>query len=358
MTVDAERRAVDDLSNGGRILVSRLQYLGDVILTLPAVRAIKDHFPGVEIDYLSRSVGAEVLEGEPRLSRVFRVPEKPEGVLAQLRLISALRARRYAAAVDWYSNPRSALLARLSGARLRVGGARRGRSLMYTHPMAAPAAIRSAIDHHLYYLKPLGIEAAATRPVLNPTESERARAAEALAGCGAGPEWGTRVGVHPGGKWEVKRWPVEHFATLAKNLAGRSGFRVVVLAGPGDERYRDALRRELGDRAAYLPVLPIRDTVAVLAALDGMVVNDGGIMHASVAAGTPTVGIFGSSEPDIWFPYESFGPFVPAYQPIECRPCHLHECGHLSCLRRLAPEAVEARITDVLCRAGKLSAGR
>ena len=82
---------------------------------------------------------------------------------------------------------------------------------------------------------------------------------------------------------------------------------MVVLTGPGEEAYRDAVRRELGDGASYLPALPIRDTVAVLASLDGVVVNDGGIMHASVAVGTPTVGIFGSSEPDIWFPYETVG---------------------------------------------------
>ncbi len=176
VTDDIERRAADELSTGGRILVTRLQYLGDVILTLPAVRAIKDRFPLAEVDYLSRSAGADVLEGEPSFARVFRVPEKQEGLTAQLRMISALRARKYAAAVDWYSNPRSALFVRLSGARLRVGGARRVRRHLYTHPVVAPASVRSAIDHHLYYLRPLGIEAAATRPVLTPTAVERARA--------------------------------------------------------------------------------------------------------------------------------------------------------------------------------------
>jgi ADP-heptose:LPS heptosyltransferase len=353
-----ERRAADELSNGARILVSRLQYLGDVILTLPAVRAIRDRFPRAEVDYLTGAAGAELLEGEPLLSRVFRSPEKSEGFAAQLRLVSALRSRRYAAAIDWYSNPRSALLARLSGARLRVGGARRGRRHLYTHAVAAPAALRSAIDHHLYYLRPLGIETEATRPVLHPTPAEKARAAQALAACGAGPEWGTRVALHPGGKWEVKRWPVKSFAALARGLSERRGFRVVVLSGPLDDAFRDSLRGELGDGAAYLPTLPIRDTAAVLAALDAVVVNDGGVMHAAVAVGTPTVGIFGSGEPDIWFPYETLGPFVAAYEPIECRPCHAHTCGHLSCLRRLSPEAVESEVIGVLGRAGSGAAAR
>ncbi len=131
-----------------------------------------------------------------------------------------------------------------------------------------------------------------------------------------------------------------------------------MLIGPGEEAYRDAVRRELGDGAVYLPTLPIRDTVAVLASLDGIVVNDGGIMHASVAVGTPTVGIFGSSEPDIWFPYETVGPFAPAFESIECRPCHPHTCDHLSCLRRLGPETVEAKLVALIDSAAAGSAGR
>ena len=97
MRPDVERRAADELAAGGRILVSRLQYLGDVILTLPAVRAIRERYPRAEIDYLSRTAGAAVLEGEPLFARVIRVPERPEGFLAQARLIAALRARRRAA---------------------------------------------------------------------------------------------------------------------------------------------------------------------------------------------------------------------------------------------------------------------
>jgi len=73
-------------------------------------------------------------------------------------------------------------------------------------------------------------------------------------------------------------------------------------------------------------------------------------MHVSVAVGTPTVGIFGSAEPDIWFPYELHGPFTPAYVDVECRPCHSHVCDHLSCLRELSVESVESKLFDVMRR--------
>jgi ADP-heptose:LPS heptosyltransferase len=263
-----------------------------------------------------------------------------------------MRARKYAAAVDLYSNPRSALLTWLSGARLRVGGARRVRRYLYTHPTVTPREIRSAIDHHLHYLRPLGVSARATRPVLELTDAERVRARERLGDCGVVGDAERTVGLHPGGKWEVKRWPVERFADLARRLVEHHGVRIVVLIGPNEQSYQDALRADLGPRAVYLPPLPIRDTAAVIDALDAVVVGDGGIMHVSVAVGTPTVGLFGSSEPDIWFPYESFGPFAAAFVPIDCRPCHRHTCGHLSCLRGLSAGMVEEKLVRVMGAVG------
>jgi heptosyltransferase-2 len=94
----------------------------------------------------------------------------------------------------------------------------------------------------------------------------------------------------------------------------------------------------------------VRTVAAVLSLLDGVVVSDGGIMHLAVAVGVPTVGVFGSAEPDIWFPYKALGPFAPALVPLECRPCHRHVCplGHTDCLNKLTPETVLETLRGVL----------
>ncbi len=353
MTPDVHRRAIESLSSGGRVLVTRLQYLGDVILTLPVLHALKDRFPEAPIDYLARSPGADVLAGEPLVSRVIKVPAKGAGVRAWTALVRDLRRREYAVAIDLYSNPRSALLTWLSGAGMRIGGARRVRKNLYTHAIKVPGGVRSAIDHHFYHLRPLDISANPTKPALNPTRPEREAARDKLRSLGLDPDVDKVVGIHPGGKWEVKRWPVESFVALARRIAGVLGARIAVIVGPGEEGYQNAVRERLGAGATYLPVLPVREAAAVVAALDAMVVADGGLMHVSVAVGTPTVGIFGSSEPDIWFPYESFGAFVPAFAPIWCRPCHFHTCAHVSCLRRLSVETVVTQLLGVMGAAGR-----
>jgi len=156
--------------------------------------------------------------------------------------------------------------------------------------------------------------------------------------------------MHPGGKWEVKRWPAAAFAQLGRLLKEQLGATVVVFTGPGERRYTDAVRSELGDGASYLGALPLRETGAALACLDAMVVSDGGIMHMSVAAATPTVGIFGSAEPEVWFPYESFGPYRAAYTSLDCRPCHQHVCplGHTNCLNELGAGQVFSTVQTVL----------
>lgn len=344
-------RAIRELEEGASILVTRLEYLGDVVLSLALVHAIRRRFPHARIDYLTREAGADVLRGESVFSRVFCLPNRGAPLGATLRLIRCLRRRRYAVAIDLYSNPRSALLSLLSGARVRIGGARRIRRHFYTHAIRVPEGVRAATAHHAEALRPLGVNPTPERPVLTITPDELARARERLSSIGI-DRCKRVVGLHPGGKWEVKRWAADRFAALGRRLLD-NGTQVLILCGPREERYRDAVQDGLGGRGYRLPTMSARETASVVALLDALVVCDGGMMHVSVAAGTPTVAIFGSSEPDIWFPYESFGPFRAAVVPITCRPCHLHVCDHLSCLQRLHVDAVAARLEEVMDAAAR-----
>jgi lipopolysaccharide heptosyltransferase II len=338
---------IRQLSSGGRILLSRLQYLGDVVLTLPVLTALKTHFPNCEIDYLVKRPGAELLQGETDISTVHRIPEQGEGPAATLRLIRRLRARRYQVAIDFLSNPRSALLIYLSGASVRIGGTRRIRRHLYTHSINVPSGVRSAASHHLYSLRVLNIDATPVKPRLAITPAESRTASELLSKMGV-TESACKIGIHPGGKWQVKRWPLEKFASLADRLRRRTAADIVVFRGPGEGEYIDRLRPLLGEAAVFLPELSVRDAAAVMSRLDAGVYCDGGAMHVSVAVGTPTVGIFGSSEPEVWFPYEQYGGYRPAFIPVECRPCHLHTCDHVKCLNGLAVEAVEKAVLAVL----------
>lgn len=341
------------LQPGDRVLVTRLDYLGDVVLSLPLVDALAARWPGIEIDYLTREPAASLLRGEAEggaISRVFTL-ERGAGFLDSLALIHSLRGRRYRAVIDLYSNPRSAWLSWFTGARLRVGGDRRGRRHLYTHPMRVGDDVRAATEHHLRYGAPLGVDGDATRPRLHIGDEEIERAHSHLRRAGVdGTSGRPRVGIHPGGKWSVKRWPTGKFAELVTLLRTRMDADVIVFTGPGEEEHTEALRAIVGDGASYLDVMPIRDLAAVISTLDAIVACDGGVMHVSVACGTPTVGIFGSAEPEVWFPYRDLGPFRAAFKPLPCRPCHRHVCplGHTDCLNGLDAGRVLDDVAAVL----------
>jgi lipopolysaccharide heptosyltransferase II len=332
---------------GDRVLITRLNYLGDVVLSLPLVDAIARAVPGVEIDYLTRGAAAALLAPDTRFARVHTLEN---GALASAGLVRRLRARRYRAVIDLYSNPRSAWLSFFSGSPIRIGGDRRGRRHLYTHPIHVPPSVRAVTEIFMQYAAPLGISGAPGKPTLALGPAEIGAADATLAGVSRD---GPLIGVHPGGKWSVKRWPTGRFVELIERLRA-GGATVVVFTGPDEPEATGRVREQVGDGAAFLPAMPVREVAAVMSRLDAMVACDGGVMHVSVAVGTPTVGIFGSSEAGVWFPYEHAGPFRAAAIDVPCRPCHKHECplGHTRCLNDLGASYVARLVGDVLARSG------
>jgi lipopolysaccharide heptosyltransferase II len=326
------------------VLVTRLNYLGDVVLSLAMVDALRRQYPAIEIDYLTREPAATLLRGDPRFARVLAWHD---GARASLSMVATLRSRRYRAAIDLYSNPRSAWLTWLSGAPVRIGGNRRGRRLLYTHRVQ-PAAGTPVIDVFMQYAAPLGVQGPAHKPVLTIAAAEGDAAEAQLENAGAPAGGSPRIGVHPGGKWPVKRWPAAHFAALIDMIAAR-GARPVLFTGPDEREATAEVMRLASTSPARLEALDIRTTAAIISRLDAMVACDGGIMHTSVAVGTPTAGIFGSSQSSVWFPYESFGAYRAAEIDVPCRPCHQHVCplGHTRCLHELTPAHVAALVASL-----------
>jgi heptosyltransferase-2 len=312
-----------------RVLVSRLRQIGDVILSLPLVDAIRDRFPDAEIDYLAEEEPSQAVAGHPAIRRILAWrPGTFRGLPAPVRLLRALRAARYDWAIDLYGNPRSALLVAWTGAPIRVGPARRARRRLYTHVMPPPKEPLSAAAHHLLALRPLGVEAAPKAPRLHLSAEERAEGAAALDQ--VLPPGGPRVGLHVGNRWPAKRWFEERFTALIRALSSL-GSRCVVLGGPGEEAWGARVAATGG--APTLARLPLRRYWGVVASLDVLVTNDGSPLHAGPALCIPTVGILGPTVPEIWFPYRREDGHQLLCREIWCRPCHRHECARMDCLK-------------------------
>ncbi len=288
-----------------RIVVTRLRFLGDVVLSTPLLSALRAVAPTARIDYITDARFAPVLEHHPDVDVVHPMDPRA-GIVSTWRL--AQRVRRADWWFDLFGNPRSAMLTAMARPRYSVGPARGLRSRVFHERRARPEGDRSAILHHLDKLRPvLGprystLDLADISLVVTP--DERARVLAQVLG-----DEVPGVLLHPGSKWPDKAWPAARWVELAASLREAGVGPMWLVTPPGEEAMADSVARQAGAGLRRLPLLPLRDLMAVVALSRAYVGNDGGILHCAVALRTPSVGLFGPTDPDIWFPYEKTGPF-------------------------------------------------
>jgi len=343
MMSDLLQDAMQRLESSGHVLVTRLRYIGDVVLTLPLLRALRAAYPNATLHYLAELPAIDVLLHHPDVDHLWT---HRRGVGAGVRMAAALRRRRFTAAIDLFSNPRSALLVRATGAPVRIGENRRVRRVLYTHPRQLPPG-RSALQQHLDAGALLGASNACTRaPQIHLSPVERAR----------GREWVDAlrrvqpvVLVHLGATQPEKEWPVELASAFVARLIAND-YAVVLSTAP--QRPQPAVVvAEREPRARRLPVLPLRELLGVIAAADAVVSVDGGILHCSVALGRPTLALFGPTDAAAWFPYAAFGPYRVLRSHSGCGACVAAARAH-TCMAALDVETVARRFAQLLEEAG------
>lgn len=349
-----------------RILLTRMKFIGDIVLTTPVIRSLRAHFPDAYIAYMGDKEAVSLLEHNPWLNEIIPFDFSNPAVIEQPRVIFQLRKRKFDVVVDFFGNPRSALLSFITGAPLRIGGDFGTRGKLFTHRVRDDGKPKTAIEFHYQYVKPLGIEpptlsGSGWRTEVFLTEDERREARIFL-------QWQdidlTRpiVGLHPGATWLAKIWLADRFAELANQIVTKLGAQVLITQGPNDggivQEVVPPNNGGMGQDVKVLNVLPLRQLAAVLSHCSVYVANDSGPMHIAVAVGTPTIGIFGPGEENIWFPYvtpyyNSSDGHIALRKDVFCHPCHLNVCnregeGYMECMKLLTVQEVLAEVAKRL----------
>jgi len=284
------------------------------------------------------------------------------GPAVQVRFLRAIRRRRFDCVIDLTDGDRSAILALLSGAAIRIGfnEEHRWRGLLYTSVVQTdPKSHR--VERDLEAVRALGIEPKAGPLVLRTSPQDDEEAAKLLEEVGVGgargpvaPELATGGGpplvlLHPGARYWFKAWPAERFAELADRLNKVLGCRVLVGGDASDRGVAEVIRR----RARSAPtVVAGRTTLLQLAALlkhcTLFIGNDNGPMHIAAALGTPVVALFGPSDPAVWGPRG--GRAEVLYKGLDCRQCFHPTCkrGEESCMNQISVDEVFAAARQLL----------
>jgi ADP-heptose:LPS heptosyltransferase len=342
-----------------RILLTRLKFVGDIVLTTPIIRSVRSALPDAYIAYLGSKDAVSLLEGNPFLDEIIPFDFRLPTVIEQTRVMFLVRRRKFDLVVDLFGNPRSALISRASGANVRVGPARPGRGRLYTIQVRDDGRPKTAIAFHNQYITAAGIQptAASTEIFLDEREKREARiflqwfGAE---GVKSAREGKPIIGMHPGGSWPAKRWFPERFADLADLIAARLGAQVVLTVGPDDIETASIVARKATSSLHVLDVLPLRQLAAVIAQCRVFISNDAGPMHIAAALGIPTIGLFGPGEENVWFPYSGHGHKALRHD-VPCHPCHLDFCnregsGYMECMQLLSAKEVFAEVATAFTR--------
>jgi lipopolysaccharide heptosyltransferase II len=340
-----------------RILISRLKFIGDIVLTTPLIQALREEYPDTYLAYLGDRNAVSLLDNNPYLNEIIPYDFSVPSIIEQTRIIMKLRKQKFDVFVDLFSNPRSALLARFSGSPVRIGKDVPGRGRWYTHRVSDDGNPKTAIEFHYEYLKPLNIKKKHWRTEIFLKEEEWLSAERILNKNGLDTKKPI-IGLHPGATWPSKLWPAQKFALLANRLKNELGLQVIFTQGYGEENIFTDIKKSVHPSVKILEVLPLRELAAVLSRFSVYVSNDCGPMHISVAVGTKTIGIFGPGQEDIWFPYRP-----PYYSPqcchkalrkdVPCHPCHLNKCNrsgeeYMECMNLLQVEEVIQEIHKII----------
>ena len=330
-----------------KILIRGPNWVGDAVLAIPAMKAVRKHFSGAQITLLVRPWVAGLFSSASFVDEVW-AEAKPSGIADWTRLTRDIRARRFDLALLLPNSFESALMIFLGGVPRRVGYGTDGRRWMLTDSIAPAERPRHQVNYYLDLAKALSASTDHPSLEIQATIEERAHARRLLANQGIAGGVPFLV-LNPGAAYgSAKRWREDRFADVADILADELKLHVALIGSEAERTIAEEIRSRMKSTAAILNGKTSLETlIGVLAESSLMITNDSGPMHIAAALGVPTVAVFGSTDDLVTGPY---GPRTRIVKhPVECSPCLLRECpiDH-RCMNGVTVEDVRRAAREVL----------
>ena len=337
-----------------KILVRAPNWVGDAVMAIPALEAIRRARADEEIVVLARPAVAELFSGQPFADRIllYDFRGRHAGWLGREKLVADLRKENFDVAVLLQNAFEAAWLAWRAGIPERIGYARDARGPLLTKAIRVPQEGEIPKHEAHYYLELLRragwCESSEVIPPISlvVTDAARAAAESALRNAGA-RENSRRIAIAPGASYgAAKCWPPERFAQLADRLISESGADVIFFGTPVEKEIAARIRSNMKSRAIVLVgETSMRDLAALFSSCSLFIGNDSGAMHVAAAAGLPVIGIFGPTDPDGTAPAAEH--FTLLREGVSCSPCFLRRCpvDH-RCMERISVDSVFAAATQ------------
>ena len=331
------------------LLVRSVNWIGDGVMTLPALRCLRKGLPGTKISILVKNWVSPLFENNPNSDEIIIYGDNHNGIIGKLKLSGSLHKKKFCAAILFQNALDAALLAFLARIERRIGYRKDGRGLFLTDPVPVPRN-KDKVHQIFYYLNLLeqtGIRAEYSYPYIYLVLDERIAAREMLKGMKR-----PILGINPGATYgSAKRWFPERFAEVANWFISDTGGSAVIFGGKPEVGIADEIAvkmipefRSAGSLLSLAGKTSLRDLISLISECDVFLTNDSGPMHIAYAVRTPLVAIFGSTDPTLTGPppvTEEAGAEVIT-PDVSCRPCFGRTCRNndMRCMYAVTPDEV------------------
>ena len=335
------------VKKASRILIIDLLYLGDLIFTTPFLRNLRKNCPQVRLEMIVNADFYDIMKNNSYLDRVNSF-NKRWSVLKSWQFARKLKRNNYDLGINLHGNWRSALLLKLINPQYATGFGGRGRGIFLDRKLKAKSG-RHQVEVYLQVLEDLGltvfdkrleidVSSAAITVVNNFLEKEGVTAKQKV------------IVINPGGSWPAKRWSVQNFAILADLINEEFNCQVIFTGSSGDLKRVNSIRSLMKTEAIIATGKTSLEELAALArSADLFISGDTGPVHVAAAVRTPTVTIFGPSNPQKYRPYGDPQKHKIVTAELECRPCNQQQCpqNHTHCMSLVTPQIVLKTIRKI-----------
>jgi len=345
-----------------KILIVKLSAIGDVIHTLPALNAIRDHYPHAHITWLAEQAAQDIVIGHPSVDRVIVSKRKEwlKGLLTGKRaknfceimsFIRQLKDTEYDLIFDFQALLKSGILIAMARGKKKIGF---GKGMEHSecsywflnHKIPPVDMENHAITRSLMLLESSGIKHKTIEYRLRVQDKEHITIKNMLTAKGISGS-GRLIVIHPIAKWKTKLWPQKKFSCLADQLIALHNADIVFTGSKSDILVIDEIISCMKYRAVNLAG---QTTLKTLGALyrkaDILITTDTGPMHLAAALGTRVVALFGPTAPWRTGPYGTDHQVVRA--GLDCSPCFKRECASTECMTKISVKCVLEKVVTAL----------
>ena len=327
-----------------KVLLVRPRRIGDVVMTTPAVTALRKGLPLAHVSYVIEAPYRDLIEGNPYVDRVIVLP-RPMSAWYFIKIVQTIRKERFDAAIDFHGGPTASLLTLFSGAGKKIGYRIKYKSFVYDVklPRGRKEAPIHSVENHINLVKALGVKVPVPPPLFlpEPTESEKTKIHDFYAANDL--EKSKVVVLHIGAGNEFREWGINNWTKFVSILLKKPGVKIVLV---GDSEETNIASQILeGQPASVFSLvgkLKLRELKELIARASLYVGPDSGPMHIAASTPTPIVAYFGPNLSAYNSPWQTRATIIE--KNMDCRPCDQRHCisGDFRCMRTITAEEVFA----------------